>query len=116
MKEGGGRPRTKVVVRMLPANLTSEAFWKLVEEKVADKVEWWYYCLGKARCALILIRCLLHPINVLCVAKRTMFTPKHILTSKVLILCMILRISSTVTPLLMPKVGWDGITIEFTVL
>jgi hypothetical protein len=37
----------KVVVRMLPANLTEDAFWKLIEERVKDQVDFWYYVPGK---------------------------------------------------------------------
>eukprot|EP00026_Physarum_polycephalum_P006328 Phypoly_transcript_06370.p1 GENE.Phypoly_transcript_06370~~Phypoly_transcript_06370.p1 ORF type:complete len:379 (+),score=78.80 Phypoly_transcript_06370:109-1245(+) len=42
------KENTKVIVRFLPASLSSEAFWKLIEEKVADKVLYWYYVPGDA--------------------------------------------------------------------
>lgn len=38
---------TKVVVRYLPATLSGDAFWKLIEEKVADKILYWYYVPGE---------------------------------------------------------------------
>ncbi len=36
----------KVVVRMLPANLNQDTFWKLIEEKVNDKFIHWYFVNG----------------------------------------------------------------------
>jgi hypothetical protein len=42
------KENTKVLVRFLPATLSSEAFWKLIEEKVADKLLHWYYAPGKS--------------------------------------------------------------------
>ena len=39
---------TKVVVRLLPPNLSVDAFWKLIEEKVSDKVIYWYYVPGES--------------------------------------------------------------------
>lgn len=41
------KENTKVLVRFLPATLSQDAFWKLIEEKVADKVLHWYYAPGK---------------------------------------------------------------------
>lgn len=47
------KENTKVHVRFLPAALSSEAFWKLIEEKVSDKVIYWYYVPGKVGYELI---------------------------------------------------------------
>jgi hypothetical protein len=42
------KENTKVIVRFLPASLSNEAFWKLIEEKVTDKVLYWYYVPGES--------------------------------------------------------------------
>lgn len=41
------KENTKVLVRLLPANLSSDAFWKLIENK-ADTILHWYYSQGKS--------------------------------------------------------------------
>jgi len=50
MKEVGNtqcKLKTKVVVRMLPATLAQDIFWKLIEDRAKDKVDFWYYRPGK---------------------------------------------------------------------
>jgi Smg-4/UPF3 family len=42
------KENTKVLVRSLPATLSADAFWKLIEDKVYDKVAYWYYSTGKS--------------------------------------------------------------------